>query len=246
MTSENFREILSEELNYYIVRVLRKSPLSESAAIKYLKTSLKEETKTIKKHLERLDEQQIICSFSHEKTTYYLLLKDFYLLRRPPEELIDYINKKRKVPDDVAEKFRVILKQYFGSYVSSLKKLKQDMEAGLIEVFINDYLQDVVDKLKEKPYTYEKAQKKIANWDLVEKILKKQNLIEILPSSQSQERWVLLKSEIEFQTFFPNYLIENIKESLNAGNIEKELALKALYKLKKKYLRQEKPEQFEH
>ncbi|MFO8019409.1 MAG: hypothetical protein R6U96_12305 [Promethearchaeia archaeon] len=246
MASKNFRDILSEELNYYIVRVLRNSPISEKAVTKYLKTSLKEDLKTIKNHLEQLEEHQVICSFSHEENIYYLLLKDFYLLRRPPEDLIDYINRKHKIPEDVRKKYSVILKQYFGSYVSSLKKLKKDMEEGLIEVFINDYLQEVIEKLKEKPYTYKKAKKKLSNWDLVERILKKQNLIEILPSSQSQERWVLLKTDIVFQLFFPNYLIKNIKERLSEGKIEKELSLKSLYKLKKEYLKQEKPEQYDH
>lgn len=245
VTSENLRDLLSEEINYFIVRVLRNSPLSEDAVIKYLKNALQEEVEEIKNHLEILEEAKILRSFSHGDKYYYLLVKDFYLIRRPPEELLEYLRRKRKVPEDVKEKYSVILKQYFESYVSSLKKLKQDMEAGLIEVFINEYLQNVIEKLKKKPYTYRKVKKKISNWALVEKILLKQNLIEILPSSLSSDRWVLLKTDIESQIFFPNYLIKNVQESLREEKMEKQLALKALYKLKNEYLKQEKPQQYE-
>lgn len=246
MSENNLKELLANQTFYNIVRVLRKGPLLEATIVKYLSTAFKQNNRiSALKITEKLEKDKIISSFKFKEDKYYVLIKDFYIIRVPPKETIDYVQKKSDIPTSLREKYLMIVKRFFKNYVISSEEAKSDAELLLIEIIINLELLGLINFLNKKPIPLEEFQKKCSDIEKVKDILLKHNIIEILSESDEKKgNWVFLKSNLQFQFFFPEYLIKTITEQLNDKKFNKEIAIKSLYTLKTKYLEYEKPEQF--
>lgn len=245
MSENNLKQIYADPTFYNIVRILREGPLLEGTVIKYLLTALKQNDKPAAlKIIEKLEKEKIIISFQHNEEKYYLLVKDFLIIRVPPKETIEYVQKKKDLPAIVREKFLMIVKKYFKTYISS-KEANSEIESNLVSILVNPIFFNIINLLKKKPVTLEEFQKTCLDFQKAKEILLQYDIIEIISEgNEKKSNWVVLKSNLHFQFFFPEYLIKKITEKLNEKKIDKEMAIKTLYMLKYKYLEFEKPKQF--
>ena len=197
----------------------------EQTINKYLSTSSKLNKKSISKTLKALEDHKFIRTFTLKNDKYYLLIKDFYLIRVPPKEVIELLQKKSEIPRSIRERYLTSIRQFFASYVKSSNKLITDFEANLIEVISNHEITTVLNLLRKKPIDLKAFKKKISNFELIQKLLIKFDLIEIISERENSESWVFLKTDLNMNIFFPEYLIKSITENLNNKKINKLLAL---------------------
>jgi len=247
MSELDLKKLISEESYYQAIRILRSGPLKEETIIKYLTTASKLNPKNAVKVIKNLEKEKFLTSFTINKDgLYYLLVKDFYIIRIPPKDTLDYIQKKSEIPTSIRDRFLMSVKRFFSSYVSSTKKLKADFERNLIAILVNPELTNLIDSLRKKPMDLKSFEKRKSLFGEIKNILQKYEIIEIYSEGDKLGRsWVFLKTDLQFNFFFPEYLIKNITENLTNKKINKILALKSLYSLKKSYLIYEKPDMFE-
>ena len=91
MSEPDLTPIISEKATYNIIRILRDGPLKEETVSKYLATTSKLNKKSITKTLKALEKSKFIKMFQIKNETYYLLIKDFYLIRIPPKQVLDFV-----------------------------------------------------------------------------------------------------------------------------------------------------------
>jgi len=246
MSEIDVKQIIANHDAYNVIRILRGGPLLEETIIKYLQTGPKINKKNAIKAIKELEKHKLITSFSLKDDLYYLLIKDFYVIRIPPKELLENIQKRSSIPKQVRERFLIGMKRYFTGYVSSNRKLISDFEADLIAILINVELSNLINELKKKPMDLKSFKKKCSDFGMVNDILGKFDIIDIIAESErSKHVWVFLKTDLNLKFFFPEYLIKSITEKLIDKKIDKILALKALYSLKRSYLINEKPKLLE-
>ncbi|TFF87132.1 MAG: hypothetical protein EU550_03885 [Promethearchaeota archaeon] len=243
MSEEKFRNLISDPGSYDIVRILREGPLTDETIVKYLQKISKFKEKEAFKKLKHLTKENIIIPFKLKNKDYYLLIKDFYIIRIPPKELLTGLQKDKELSKSLKQQYLSRMKSYFSTYVTSSDKLKSDFEKQLIQLVINPEIMDLISVLRKKPLELKTVKKKRPKFNSIKKILLKNDIIEIM--EEDREEWVLLKTDFNFEVFFPDYLIKNITVKLKEKKINKPLALTSLYVLKRSYLQNEKPEEYE-
>ena len=116
MSEDETKQLLSNLNVYNIIRILRDGPLKEETISKYLLTISKLENKKVIKLLNKLVKGNIIKIFISDEDKYYLLIKDFYVIRIPPKQTLDYVQKKTDIPKSLRQKYIAGIKRYFSSY----------------------------------------------------------------------------------------------------------------------------------
>ena len=165
----------------------------------------------------------------------YIFLKtDFVIYRKPPELIVEY-TKKRRPTSFVAKNYLRDVKDFFKSYQPSLEdslKLSRSM--------INPELFSFIALFRNKPFQKKKLPKSprgafVKNEELIQS-LEKDNIIKIIKDNDKQHtEWVFLFTDIAIKTFFPSYLIENIRKEYSSETLEKKIAVKSLSILEKAY-----------
>ena len=150
MSETDVKQIIAKPDSYNVIRILRDGPLKEETIIKYLQTAPKLSKKNMVKTIKELEKHKLITSFSVKQDIYYLLIRDFYVIRIPPKELLEHIQKRSSIPKVVKERYIMAVKRYFSGYVSSNRKLISDFEADLIAILINTELSNLINDLKKK------------------------------------------------------------------------------------------------
>jgi hypothetical protein len=241
----DIKTLISNKDTYNIIRILRDGPLKEQTINKYLSSTSKANIKSIVKILKNLEKSKFITSFALKNENYFLLIKDFYLIRIPPKDLLEFIQKKSDIPKTIRERYLTGVRQFFSSYVKSSNKLITDFEVNLIGIIRNPEITNLLNLLRKKPLDLKSFKKKCSDYEIIKDLLTKLDIIEIISERDKPGTWVFLKTDLSFNIFFPEYLIKSITENLNNKKINKFLALKSLYMLKRSYLLNEKPEMYE-
>ncbi len=240
------KELMTNIEMYNVIKVLREGPLNERTIIKILHPSYKMNKKKLQKILTMFKDIKLINNFELNNEDHYHLIKDFYLIRVPPKQLIEYVQKKRNIPLSLRERILTSIKQYFSSYVQSRSKLIADFENNLIEIIRFPNLMKIIDFIKKKPAEMKNLLNKYSIFKDIKKILMKFDIIDVyVEKSEEKNSWVFLKTDLQFDFFFPEYLIKKVTEDLHNKKIKKDLALRTLYSLKNCFLMNEKPEIFE-
>ena len=165
----------------------------------------------------------------------YLFLKtDFVIYRKPPVSIVES-TKKHKPTSYVAKKYLQDVKDFFRNYQPSA----QDSHK-LSRIMINPELYSFIALFRNKPYQRRKIPKSpreafVKNEDLIQS-LERNNVIKIYQDIDKKEtEWVFLFTDIAIKTFFPSYLIENIRKEYSAKTLKKKIATKSLSILEKNY-----------
>ncbi len=272
LKQKQLEKILSNKILVYILQKLRQGPIQTTSLHKlvgskfssYFKKHRRKKPKNLMKILIKYD---YVRKFSYTKEEpnpdrhpkqfpqipvgkekeFYLLVKDFYAIRKPPINILGRLNESDYSFDAKTLKgFKKEIETFFNGYTSS--QTSGD-DPRVIQIFINTPLYLVVSLLADEIIPLKKLEKIIKDkYNLqpndIMKVLKKMDFIKLLPSSKNEEI-VVLKTAIEVDSLFPEYLIRYINQTMAEKKMDKNFAILTLNMLKKYYLRLEKPDLLE-
>jgi len=256
-------DLFLKPINLFILQKLREGPIERGAFHKLLNVKFRNLEGKPRSYIEKLIDLQFIREYDYEKTkpnpdrtpnqypnmevgqkqTFYLLVKDFYAIRKPA---IDTLEKLPEMgfPDKEIQSFRKDIEVYFKKYTS--QKLTGD-DPEVIGLFQDQKMVAAISLLSQHVYqlndfTTEFQQKHGSDPSKILKDLESHDFVKIIPIPTKNQTWVVLKTAIELKTIFPDYLIRAINQLAAEKKLDKDYAIRTLNFLKKSYLELEKPE----
>ncbi|MHA1253648.1 MAG: hypothetical protein ACTSRP_27020, partial [Candidatus Helarchaeota archaeon] len=200
MINSNSIKIFSDKINFYIVKNLRDIPLKKSNLITKLKKIEKIDDKIFKNKIETLKKYGFITEFSFNNIKYFLLIKDFYILKIPPINIIKLIQYSQDFPKNIKSRYISEIKK-FKSKLKKKELFDPEKEFQLLTLFLNPKLNKFWNLLKNGPILQKKLSKLIKNLDEFKKLMFNNDLI--IEIQNGNEKWIILKSDIKFEIFFP-------------------------------------------
>jgi len=159
------------------------------------------------------------------------LLSDFELMRAPVANLVEKAQKGIPTPA-VAQQYLKEVKNFFITYKPSTEDNKI-----IAQNMINPDKYDYIVLLREKSYPISKIPKGPGeSFETVRAFieqLKEDRIITII--KDKVDEWVLLLTDTIADTFFPEYLIENIRQDVADKKLRKKTAIKHLEILEQVY-----------
>ncbi|MFW9968999.1 MAG: hypothetical protein ACFFDF_02285 [Candidatus Odinarchaeota archaeon] len=160
------------------------------------------------------------------------LLTDFTIFRAPASKLVEDAHKNMPTPE-IASKYLEAVNQFFANY-------KPTFEDNLIiaQTLMNPDNYDYITLFRERPYPINKIPKGPGeSLDQIGSFLKgmEDNQILKVIKDSKDTLWVFLLTDIVVQTFYPEYLIENIRKDTMEKKLRKNVAIKHLEFLEASY-----------
>jgi len=159
------------------------------------------------------------------------LLSDFELMRAPVANLVEKAQKGIPTPA-VAQQYLNEVKNFFITYKPSIEDNKT-----IAQNMVNPDKYDYIVLLREKSYPISKIPKGPGeSFETVRSFidqLKEDRIITII--KDKDDEWVLLLTDTIADTFFPEYLIENIRRDVADKKLRKKTAIKHLEILEQVY-----------
>ncbi|MFX0036015.1 MAG: hypothetical protein ACFE9I_10295 [Candidatus Hermodarchaeota archaeon] len=160
------------------------------------------------------------------------LLTDFVIFRSPVAKLVE--DAKKNIPtQEVATKYLEEVNNFFKDYRRSFED-----NLKIAQILMNPDNYDYITLFRERAYPLNKIPKapgeSIDQVGSFLKALENDNIIKLIKDSKDT-LWVFLLTDITVQTFYPEYLIENIRKDRMEGKLKKEVAIKHLEFLEKAY-----------
>lgn len=160
------------------------------------------------------------------------LLSDFSIMRAPVNKVIEEARKGIPTPN-LANKYLELVTNYFSDYEPSF-----DDNLKIAAHMINPDIFDYIILLREKPYPINKLPKGPGeSFEQIKKVLialESDKVIAVL-KDEDDMAWVFLLTDLLAQTFYPEYLIENIGNAITEVKLKKETAVKHLELLEQIY-----------
>ncbi|MBN2150394.1 MAG: hypothetical protein JW839_03000 [Candidatus Lokiarchaeota archaeon] len=171
------------------------------------------------------------------KELFYFLVKDVYLFRIPPKRIIDAV--KRGKIDLLDGGYYDEVKDFFEEYELTPGEINK---LGILLAIPNLY--KIVTMLREDAFELDELRIDFldqfnympSNFAYLLKLLEKSDIVKIYKRGAGNKKVIVLKSDIQFQFFFPEYLVDNIRKAWREGVIDKGIALKHLTLLRDEYL----------
>lgn len=256
-------DLFLKPINLYILQKLREGPIERGAFHKFLNVKFRNLDGKPRTYIEKLIDLQFIREYEYEKTkpnpdrtpnqypnmevgqkqTFYLLVKDFYAIRKPAIEILEKLSEIG-IPDKEIQNFRKDIEIYFKKYTS--QKLTGD-DPEVIGLFQDQKMITCISMLAQQIYplsefTTEFQQKYQTDPTKILKELESHDFIKFIAIPAKNQSLVVLKTAIELKTIFPDYLIRAINQLAAEKKLDKDYAIRTLNFLKKSYLELEKPE----
>ncbi|MFX0069254.1 MAG: hypothetical protein ACFE7I_09295, partial [Candidatus Hodarchaeota archaeon] len=161
------------------------------------------------------------------------LVKDIFATRAPMARLRQSVQGST-VPREIGEQHLEKVEEYFKEYMST-----PDDTSHFSRILSSPDIYLIIKKLREKPYYSEELEDELnlhAKDSLLTLIdrLKELDIVSVVEDGEGKQI-LLLKSDIKFTTFFPEYLIDVIRKRWNEGTLEQKQAIKHLELLKEYY-----------
>jgi hypothetical protein len=255
--------LISDKVLFFIIEKLRQGPIERGAMHKLIKGKFRKLDKKPRDYFELLVSHDFIREYEYlqqktdskdneklfpymkvdEKKSFYILVKDFYAIRRPPMEILDILEESELSLKEI-KNFRKEIEKYFKTYTNQ-KVSGDDMD--VINVFMDQKMFAAISYLTNKIYKLKDISEELkSKWkgepsQIFDK-LEKMDFVKIFEVKDKNEKWVILKTGIELQPIFPQYLIRNINQIMVDKKLNKDFALLTLNHLKKYFLELEEPE----
>lgn len=160
------------------------------------------------------------------------LVMDAYGTRTPAKNIVRAA-KENTIDSELAEKYLLEVSNFFNRY-----KLTSDEIIEIAQIINDPNLYLIVKSLRDNIMARDDLGALLGYTGpmvdtFVEKLKEKSVILELEKESIN---WLFLLTDIRFGTFFPEYLIETIRERLANGQISKYIAKRHLELLKEKYL----------
>jgi hypothetical protein len=216
---ERLASILNEDHTFLALKKLRKGPLPLEWLKDWFEDNFPE--KDFNKMIDTLKERQLI--FINQigiVEKYILLLKEVNAERIPPDNIIEYI-------DETPELIGVILpkvKSYFSKYEKKTEEELEEDEALLFEIISDPTKYKILSKLRNEIIPKRNADNLISQRDLDElgeilEFLEQHDIIEEVMFKG--EKYLVLKSNFQITTAFPEYLRKSLPEEIRPTIDEK-------------------------
>nr|MDO8116792.1 hypothetical protein [Candidatus Sigynarchaeota archaeon] len=172
------------------------------------------------------------------KEIIYYLIKDVYLFRVPPRKVMDLIKKGKYELDDIVADLEDEVRSFFEEYELTRTEIRK---ISVLLSIPNTY--KIIALLRESPYIFDELRGDFldkynylpSNFMYLLKLLEKNDIIKIYKKSGGK-KFIVLKSDIQFHLFFPEYLVDKIRQAWREGSIDKHVAIKHLTMLRDEYM----------
>jgi hypothetical protein len=217
---ERLASVLNDSHTFLALKKLRKGPLPLEWLNDWFKDNFPD--KDFHKMINTLKERQLI--FINQigiVEKYILLLKEVNAERIPPDNIIEYI-------DETPELIGVILpkvKRFFSKYEKKTKEELEEDESLLFEIISDPTKYKILSKLRNDIIPKRNARDLISQKDLddLEKVLEflaDKDIIEEIDFKG--EKYLVLKSNFQITTAFPEYLRKSLPEEIRPTIDEKQ------------------------
>ncbi|MFX1322411.1 MAG: hypothetical protein ACFFAQ_12300 [Promethearchaeota archaeon] len=231
---QRLAQIYTSEKARKILEVLQDRPLSRKELQAILEEKLSKIISNIEVTLDPFVKTGIIKQdwIEGDSDISLFLLSDFTIFRAPVTKLIEDARKKLPTPE-LATIYLEEVNNFFKTYRPSLEdnlKIAKNM--------INPDKYDFITLFRERAYPINKIPK--GPGESVEQIgeflksMEQDQIIKILRDSKGT-LWVFLFTDIATPTFYPEYIIEKIRQHRMEGTLKKEYAIKHLELLEEAY-----------
>ena len=159
---------------------------------------------------------------------FLFLTSDFTLFRKPAENIIESAKKNLPSPE-LAKEYREEVNKFFSTYQPTLED-----NVNVAINLLNPDKYDFIVLLRDRPYPLNKLPKSPADSFLdtrsLLESLEKVQIVKVFKDKRDIE-WVFLFTDISVDTFFPEYMLENIR----TAPLKKEISIKHLELLEEIY-----------
>ncbi|MGB5912786.1 MAG: hypothetical protein WBH31_16455 [Promethearchaeia archaeon] len=160
------------------------------------------------------------------------LLSDFTILRTPAIKVME--DAEKNLPTQkLAQKYLEEVKSFFGSYEPNFEdniKVANNM--------INPDKYDFITLFRDKAYPINKIPKSPGEtFDQIKEflnLLEKDKIITFITDDKGLD-WIFLLTDVIAHTFYPEYMIENIRKNISDKKLKKNTAIKHLELLEQVY-----------
>lgn len=141
---------------------------------------------------------------------FLFLMKDIALVRLPSKNILNRLNETRK---GLYEKYKQKVDAYFESYNPAEQSIEELMEIS--NALLNPDVFDFYTLMTNNYYPLKKIPKILSEFVDFEFVINTLTELDILTKikDKSGEEWLLLLTEIEPLIFFPEYMLERIRNS---------------------------------
>ncbi len=153
---------------------------------------------------------------------YLFLVKDIDMLRIPNYELLDHL---KQIKHELYSRYETKVSNFFSKYDPKAQTIEDKKK--IASLLLNPDIYDLFAVLKQKFYPREKIPNifsKFADIDLILDDMIQFNIITNIKDTKGKE-WLFLLTDIEPIIFFPEYLLENIKNSYHSEEVSKKIPL---------------------
>ncbi|MFO7797583.1 MAG: hypothetical protein R6W84_15670, partial [Promethearchaeia archaeon] len=160
------------------------------------------------------------------------LKSDFAIMRAPPEKLVEQAQKNNPDPQ-VAQKYLESVREFFNNYEPN-----QEDNLRIASIMINPDIYDYIALFRDKPYPLKKIPKGPGeSFESISDLMRRLEENEIIKviEDKSGMKWVFLLTDVIAEEFYPEYLIEKIRQDFVEGNLKKDIAIKHLDILENAY-----------
>jgi len=201
---ERLAELLSNKYIFLTLRKLSKGPLPLEWMKEWFQDNFPD--KNFEETIETLAEKQLI--FVNQigiVEKYILLLKEVNAERIPPDSVIEYIDETPELIDLILPK----VQKYFSKYETKTKEELEEDSFSLFKIIADPKKYNVLSELRNGLIPRDKLPKLVSkrNLDALSKVLtylKEHDVIEELKFKD--ERYIILKTNLQVTTAFPEYL----------------------------------------
>ncbi|MBD3213348.1 MAG: hypothetical protein GF311_12130 [Candidatus Lokiarchaeota archaeon] len=160
------------------------------------------------------------------------LKSDFAIMRVPPEKIVE-LAKENKPDPKVAEKYLETARKFFQDYEPN-----EEDNLKIASIMINPDIYDYIVLFREKPYPLKKIPKgpgeSFESISALMRRLEENGIITVLEDKTGM-KWVFLLTDVIAEQFYPEYLIEKIRQDFVDGTLKKDIAIKHLDILENAY-----------
>ncbi len=231
---QRLAQIYTSEKGRTILEVLQDKPLSRKDLQAILEERLSKIISNIEVTLDPFVKTGIVKQdwIEGDSDISLFLLSDFTILRTPVAKLVEEARKKLPTPE-LATIYLEEVNNFFKTYKPSLEdnlKIAKNM--------INPDKYDFITLFRERAYPLNKIPK--GPGESVEQIgeflksMEQDRIIKLIRDSNGS-LWVFLFTDIVTHTFYPEYIIEKIRQHRVDGKLKKEIAIKHLELLEEAY-----------
>ncbi len=240
---QRYAFIFRDEVRNLMLNKLSDGSMTKDGLAKWLSKEVEREVTDIDGLLAPLMKTDLVSELNISKgkkvsLEYVFLLRDVALIRTPHIDLFKAAKAGQMAPE-LKEPYEKAVEKFFKSYRIDVKDSR-----NIAEFISNPDTYDIIKVLREGYMTREEIPAKIGrdmpNLDRHLRRLTDENII--LPLKDKKQRvWVLLLSDIQAITFFPEYMVDVIRRRWKEGTIAKEIALKHLELLRAEYISTQAP-----